>query len=146
MGKHRHLLKDKTASQTCCVTCSSATKTPPRPLRTSKRSVPSTEDTTPTSCSRGALDGVHVRLPTSHSPPHTEPGAYEKLDSLTFRKSSRCAELNHDGCIEVACGDGRVIVRDSTGPHGPILCMPPSLWRRVTQAIRANATDVTVYR
>jgi hypothetical protein len=57
---------------------------------------------------------------------------------MKFRKSSRCEELNQDGCVEVANGNGGVFVRDSTCPSGPVLRISREEWRRLVNAMEAG--------
>lgn len=45
-----------------------------------------------------------------------------------FRKSSYCADLDQDGCVEVASGSAAVLVRDSTDPASPVLSIPAAAW------------------
>lgn len=46
--------------------------------------------------------------------------------SEEFRKSGRS---NSGNCVEVAFRDGRVLVRDSNDPEGPVLRFTPADWR-----------------
>jgi hypothetical protein len=49
------------------------------------------------------------------------------LASAIWRKSSRSGM---NGCVEVAfINDGRVAVRDSKDPQGPVLMFTPGEWR-----------------
>ncbi|GAA4232067.1 hypothetical protein GCM10022254_31020 [Actinomadura meridiana] len=60
------------------------------------------------------------------------------MESLTFRKSSRCEALNQDGCVEVASAQGYVIVRDSKDPDGPTLRISLSVWRQLALLARVE--------
>ncbi|MBT2209141.1 DUF397 domain-containing protein [Actinomadura sp. NEAU-AAG7] len=57
---------------------------------------------------------------------------------LKFKKAKRCEALNQDGCVEVASGSGRVAVRDSTVPDGPVLWISQKHWRRLVGEWRAG--------
>ncbi|XVQ10921.1 DUF397 domain-containing protein [Spirillospora sp. CA-255316] len=59
------------------------------------------------------------------------------MESLKFRKSSRCEELNQTGCVEVANGATLVAVRDSTDRNGPVIWVSKSEWRRLIRVLRA---------
>ncbi|RFS81770.1 DUF397 domain-containing protein [Actinomadura spongiicola] len=60
------------------------------------------------------------------------------MESLTFRRSSRCAELDQEGCVEVASAQGCVIVRDSVNPNGPMLRLSPSVWRKLSLLVQVE--------
>ncbi|WP_433232890.1 DUF397 domain-containing protein [Actinomadura formosensis] len=89
---------------------------------------------------RTGLAGHATRLLRAHAHRSQTNRDSKTLEPLKFRKSSRCAELNQDGCVEVACGRGYFIVRDSKDPNGLALCMPIAVWRNIARAIRTNAT------
>ncbi|MGI5203712.1 DUF397 domain-containing protein [Spirillospora sp. CA-108201] len=72
----------------------------------------------------GALCRVRLRLPTID-----EQGEITAVESLNFRKSSRCEALNQDGCVEVAQGNGHLVIRDSTAPNGAMLHLTPAAMR-----------------
>ncbi|HET8684599.1 MAG TPA: DUF397 domain-containing protein [Micromonosporaceae bacterium] len=44
---------------------------------------------------------------------------------IKWRRSSWCES---NACVEVGRGRGRVVVRDSTDPDGPVLSFPPQEW------------------
>ncbi|REE99107.1 DUF397 domain-containing protein [Thermomonospora umbrina] len=67
----------------------------------------------------------------SPAPAHNFPGGKAKVKPLDFRKSSRCEELNQDGCVELAGTPDGVAVRDSTDPDGPVLLVGGVAWRRL---------------
>ena len=66
------------------------------------------------------------------------------MGTLRFRRSKRCEALNQDGCVEVAYGQGRVIVRDSKDPDSPTLSMTPEVWRRMVCAIWLDAAFIKI--
>ncbi|WP_332873399.1 MULTISPECIES: DUF397 domain-containing protein [Nocardia] len=45
------------------------------------------------------------------------------------------------GCVEVASGDGRIAVRDSKDPSGPMLWFTTSEWRAFLAGVRAGEFD-----
>lgn len=53
-----------------------------------------------------------------------------------FRKSSHSANGN---CTEVRMADGRVQVRDSKNPAGPVLTFTRDEWEAFTAGIRATS-------
>ena len=55
-----------------------------------------------------------------------------------WRKSSRSSDTS---CVEVARGDGLLLVRDSKGPETQILAMAPEDWRRLLERIRQGDLD-----
>jgi hypothetical protein len=56
----------------------------------------------------------------------------------SWRKSTRCES---SGCVEVAEADGRVMVRDSTDPHGPVLTFSRQSWAAFVAAVRLGLLD-----
>ncbi|MFC9975063.1 DUF397 domain-containing protein [Spirillospora sp. NPDC127200] len=56
----------------------------------------------------------------------------------TWRKSSRSSGSQQGGCIEVAVGEGRTLVRDSKDPSGPVLRFSGAAWGTFLDAIRAD--------
>ena len=59
------------------------------------------------------------------------------LSSATWRKSRRSSAQGNN-CVEVALNlPGRVAVRDSKNPGGPILALPPDSWHQFTRTLRA---------
>jgi hypothetical protein len=55
---------------------------------------------------------------------------------LIWRKSSASADAGN--CIEVACADSAVLVRDSHDQSGPMLEFTPTRWRSFVHRIRGN--------
>ena len=55
--------------------------------------------------------------------------------SLKWIKSTYSSTGN---CIEVACADFSVLVRDSQDQSGPMLEFTPTLWRGFVRRIRGN--------
>ncbi|WP_433147013.1 DUF397 domain-containing protein [Actinomadura nitritigenes] len=68
----------------------------------------------------------------------TSEGKNRKMESLKFRKSTRCQELNQTGCIEVAKGLEVMAVRDSTNQKGPVLLILNSEWRALVRTIQGR--------
>jgi hypothetical protein len=42
--------------------------------------------------------------------------------------------MNNGDCVEVALADGKVLVRDSKNPSGPVLEYPAEVWRNFVEA------------
>jgi hypothetical protein len=55
-----------------------------------------------------------------------------------WRKASLCATGE---CVEVAQGDGVVMLRDSTQPRGTVLHCAAAEWRSLIGGIKAGAFD-----
>lgn len=56
----------------------------------------------------------------------------ESEQRVIWRKPARSGTGNGgggDNCVEVATLPGRVLVRDSKDPAGPVLAVPPADWR-----------------
>ncbi|MFP3964528.1 DUF397 domain-containing protein [Actinomadura fulvescens] len=60
------------------------------------------------------------------------------METPRFRKSSRCEELNQDGCVEVANGTDFVAFRDSMDQDGPVVLVGRSAWRQFVAAVRSE--------
>jgi hypothetical protein len=58
--------------------------------------------------------------------------------ALTWRKSSYSGN-NGGQCVEVAAR-GAVFVRDSKNPHGPMLEVPPHIWREFIRHLKGDAS------
>jgi hypothetical protein len=56
---------------------------------------------------------------------------------IAWRKS-RASDTN--GCVEVAVVDGRVLIRDSAIPDGPVLRLPPVVWSAFLADTRRSAS------
>ena len=56
-----------------------------------------------------------------------------------WRKSSRS---HTNGCVEVAHADGRVVVRDSKDPTGPVLTFNATEWQAFLDGVRNDEFDV----
>ena len=55
-----------------------------------------------------------------------------------WRKASYSS--TNGSCVEVGqIPAGAIAVRDTTDRTGPVLCIPPAAWRKLTVAIRAGA-------
>lgn len=56
---------------------------------------------------------------------------------MTWRRSRRSGSGNGggDNCVEVATVVGRVLVRDSKNPSGPVLAVSPADWRGFLAAV-----------
>ncbi|MFI0354008.1 DUF397 domain-containing protein [Actinomadura sp. 9N407] len=66
----------------------------------------------------------------SHALAHSFPERRQAVEPLRYRKSSRCEELNQDGCVEIANGPDFIAVRDSTAKDGPVILVGRNVWRR----------------
>lgn len=58
------------------------------------------------------------------------------FSQATWRKSSRSSD-NGGACVEVACGDRAVGVRDSKDKNGPVLVFTRREWATFLTATRA---------
>jgi hypothetical protein len=58
-----------------------------------------------------------------------------------WRKSSRSGTTG-DNCVEVRYVDGRVEVRDSKHPDGPVLSFEPAAWAAHVAMVRAGDLDL----
>ena len=54
---------------------------------------------------------------------------------MEWKKSSYCGYNGE--CVEVA-SPGRVLVRDSKAPHGPVLSFTPGEWRRFLESLAGS--------
>jgi Domain of unknown function (DUF397) len=62
------------------------------------------------------------------------------LSRATWRKSS----LSHaSSCVEVTSADGRVAIRHSKNPEGPILMFSADEWQAFVEGIRQGEFDIT---
>jgi hypothetical protein len=60
------------------------------------------------------------------------------LSHVTWRKSSRSNGGGEGACVEVAELLGRVAMRDSKDPAGPVLAFTHAEWRAFLVGIRAS--------
>jgi hypothetical protein len=56
--------------------------------------------------------------------PLTEP----KIHASVWRKARR--SMSNGDCVEVAPANGKIFIRDSKNPEGPVLGYPVSEWRK----------------
>lgn len=59
------------------------------------------------------------------------------LCRATWRKSSRSNDGGNGDCVEIAELPGRVALRDSKHPTGPVLAFPLPEWRAFLTSLRA---------
>jgi hypothetical protein len=59
--------------------------------------------------------------------------------SIVWRKSPYSDQVQ---CVEVAVGNGQLLVRDSKNPDGPRLTLQLETWRRFTALAKAGRLDV----
>ncbi|SDQ93259.1 DUF397 domain-containing protein [Thermostaphylospora chromogena] len=64
----------------------------------------------------------------------------ESLADLAWRVSSRCAGGN---CVQIATSGGKVFIRDSKDPNGPILDFPLDSWRNFVVDAKRGIYDIT---
>jgi hypothetical protein len=60
------------------------------------------------------------------------------LSHVTWRKSSRSNGGGEGACVEVADLPGRVAMRDSKDPAGPVLVFTHAEWRAFLGGIRTD--------
>lgn len=58
-----------------------------------------------------------------------------------WKKSARSGG-NNGQCVEVRRHDGRIQIRDSKDPDGPVLTFTPAEWRAFTEGVKAAAFDL----
>lgn len=58
-----------------------------------------------------------------------------ELHQLSWRKAKR--SMNAGDCVEVAPASGKIFVRDSKNPGGPVLAYPARAWRAFLATARA---------
>lgn len=61
------------------------------------------------------------------------------LPTEAWHKSSRS---NVNGCVEVAFAVGRIAVRDSKNPRGPVLVFDPHEWEAFLGGVRDGEFDL----
>jgi hypothetical protein len=61
------------------------------------------------------------------------------LPHATWRKSSRSNGGGNGNCVEVAELPGRVALRDSKDPAGPVLACTRAEWHAFLDALRTSA-------
>lgn len=59
----------------------------------------------------------------------------ERVTDIPWRKSSYSGS-NGGGCVEIGGHDGRVLVRDTHDPHGPVLRFSPESWRNFAGQVK----------
>lgn len=62
------------------------------------------------------------------------------VSDLQWRKARRSA--NNGACVEAALSNGRILIRDSKDPGGPILDYRSSAWRAFTSEARIGHYDM----
>lgn len=66
------------------------------------------------------------------------------MTGAKWRKPSRSSGGQQNSCVEVARGlPGRVAVRDSKDPDGPVLSVAPSGWRAFITDVKTGQHDLT---
>jgi len=60
------------------------------------------------------------------------------LSHVTWRRSSRSNGGGGGACVEVAELSGRVAMRDSKDPAGPVLAFTPAEWRAFLDGMRGG--------
>ena len=61
--------------------------------------------------------------------------------SLQWRKARRSA--NNGACVEAALSGGRILIRDSKDPDGPLLGYAGATWRMFTSEAKIGRYDKT---
>jgi hypothetical protein len=62
-----------------------------------------------------------------------------ELHRLTWRKARR--SMNNGDCVEIAPANGKIFVRDSRNPSGPMLEYPANAWRNFLFEARLGRLD-----
>jgi hypothetical protein len=60
-------------------------------------------------------------------------------NELTWRKARRSA--TNGECVEVASATGRIVIRDSKSPGGPLLHCDSVDWRRFVERVKSSDYD-----
>lgn len=63
--------------------------------------------------------------------------------TLNWRKSTRS---NSGGCLEIVLYSGRVLLRDSRCPGGPVLSVPPHAWTALLERVRGPVTGLPLHQ
>jgi hypothetical protein len=63
----------------------------------------------------------------------------EVLNTLTWHKAQ--ISVNNGACVEVAHCDGRVLMRSSKSPKGPVLVFTPAEWCAFLDGAKKNEFD-----
>lgn len=61
------------------------------------------------------------------------------MREFVWRKSSRSAQNGE--CVEVMASSGRVSVRDTKDPAGPVLTVAPDAWRGLLAGVARGLFD-----
>ena len=61
------------------------------------------------------------------------------LSHVSWHKSSQSGV---NGCVEVAIQDGKVVVRNSEDPQGPILVFTTARWQAFLDGVRNGEFDL----
>lgn len=58
------------------------------------------------------------------------------VSDLQWRKARRSA--NNGACVEVAPTNGRILIRDSKKPNGPVLRYSADTWRMFVDVVKTD--------
>jgi len=64
----------------------------------------------------------------------------QEADTPTWRKSTR-SQPNNANCVEVATLGGKIAIRDSKDPSGPVLIVSADAFAALIEGIRAGEFD-----
>jgi hypothetical protein len=59
-----------------------------------------------------------------------------RYTALTWRKSRRSGD--GPNCVEIACDESSVLVRDSHNPSGTVIAFPPDRWTAFLRRVRRS--------
>jgi Domain of unknown function (DUF397) len=68
------------------------------------------------------------------------PPTGDGFGGLSWRKARR--SVNNGECVELATTSGKVVIRDSKDPAGPVLMHSPSEWQEFLAHVKRGSFEV----